>query len=107
MTMQYFLALVYSYLDFFVNVAYISLFMIPALHLLKVSIFFVSKLIVFVVCFPKYLKNFFMQCIQHAYFLYHHIVHIAEVQYLQGICSPSFGVDDFSELFLHLSILLI
>ena len=59
--MQYFLALVYSYLDFFVNVAYISLFMIPALHLLKVSIFFVSKLIVFVVCFPKYLKNFFMQ----------------------------------------------
>ena len=27
----------------------------------KSIIFFVSKLIVFVVCFPKYLKNFFMQ----------------------------------------------
>ena len=34
-------------------------------------------------------------------------VHIVEIEYSQGTCSPTFVVDDFSELFLNPSILLI
>ena len=34
-------------------------------------------------------------------------VHIIDIENPQGICSPTFAVDDFYEIFLHLSTFLI
>ena len=59
-----------------------------ACSLMKVQNFFIES-------FPRYKVCLFSLLSK---------AHVVEVEYLQGICSSTFGVEDFSRLFVHPSI---
>ena len=78
--------------------------MVPAVHF---PYFFFLKLIISVACFLKDSQNFFMQSLPlYASCLFSMLLNdnIVEMKKAEGICLPTFSVDDFSGLFIHPSI---
>ena len=73
------------------------------------NIFF-SKLITFVTCSLRQLKNFFIQCSPRYILCLSSILsnaQMVDIEYLQGLYSPIFIVEDFSELFVHAFVFII
>ena len=69
--------------------------------------FFLLKLIIFIMCYLKDLKNLFMQFLPlHTSYLFSMLLNddIVDTEKPDVICSPTFVVDEFSGLILHPSI---
>ena len=82
--------------------------MIPAALLLIISFFFFLKLIIFIACSLKNSQNFFIQSLPlYTSCLFSMLLNdnIVDIEKLDGICSLTFVVDEFSGLFLHQSFL--
>ena len=78
--------------------------MIPAVCLLITSSFF-FKLIIFFACSFKDSENVFMQSLPwYTSCLFSISSNVVDIKRPDGICSPTFTIDVFSELFLHPSI---
>ena len=82
----------------------------PAAFWLITSFFFFLNLIHFIACFLKDPKNFFMQSLPlYTSCLYFRSSNddMVNIEKSNGICSPTFVLDKFSELSLYLSIVLL
>ena len=88
---------------------YFSNIFIQLFFCVNVTAFCIFILIIFIACSLKDSQNLFINLypyIHHAYFLYYND-DIVDIEKPNGICSPTFVVNEFSALFLHPSFFLL